>query len=270
MIAVLKRGYARLGEHKGDILAAGITYYVFLSLVPLLGAAVLGYGLIVSPERVADHIAALAQRLPQSAAELIGTQLQSMVTTSGAAKGFGLVIAIALALFGARNAAGSLVRAVAMAFGDDGDRPFLRANALALAMTVGGILAVGIVIAAMSASSAITAWFPDAGQGAAIAGQVLSYAILLAAAIGGAAALYRRAPRHVTPSWRSLAGGAIFAGIGTIALTALFDFYVSNFGSYNATYGSLGAVVVLLTWLWLVAYVILFGAEIAAVQQEPV
>ena len=268
MLGRLKRGYARLGEDRGDILAAGVAYYAFLALVPLLGAAVLGYGLLVDPRTVAEHIAELSRQLPAAAAQIVGGQLQSIVETSGSAKGLGLVIAIALALFGARNAAGSLVRAVALAFGDDAQRSFLRANLLALAVTLGGIVGIGLTVAAMGVSEALVALLPDISGSTAILGQIVGYAVLAAAAIGGTAILYRRAPHETTPGWHRIMPGAVFAGLAILGLTALFDYYVSNFADYNATYGSLGAVVVLLTWLWLVAYVILFGAEVAAADPE--
>ena len=268
MFTRLKRAYAGLGDDRGDILAAGVAYYAFLAIVPLLGAAVLGYGLVVDPDTVARHIAALADRLPASATDIIGGQLESLVETSGGAKGFGLLIAIALALFGARNAAGSLIRAVALAFGDEAQRSFLRGNLFALLLTLGGIVGAGLVVTVMSASEALVALAPDLSGATAFIGQLVGYGVLAGAATGGAAVLYRRAPHEVTFGWKRVLPGAIIAGIGIVGLTALFDYYVSNFGSYNATYGSLGAVVVLLTWLWLVAYVILFGAEFASAGTE--
>lgn len=260
----LKRAWAAAGEDNIPILAAGVAYYAFLSMVPLLGAIVLSYGLFADPAMVASHIAGLAQRLPQSAAELIGGQLESMVETSGAAKGFALFVALAIALFGARTGAGSLVTAISLAFNDKKQRSFLRGNALALAITVVAIVGMGVVIVVLALTASLTGMLPDLSGAGQFLGKAIAYGLLAVMGTLGAAWLYRRVPNSASPHFRQVLPGAIFASVGLVVLTLAFGFYVSNFGSYNATYGSLGAVVVLLTWLWLSAYVLLLGAEIAA------
>ncbi len=261
----LKRAWAAAAKDNISILAAGVAYYAFLAMVPLLAAIVLTYGLVADPATVAQDIRTLAGSLPQSAAELIGGQLKSMVETSGTAKGFGLLLAIALALFGARNGAGAVITAISLAFNDTQSRGFLRANLLALAITIGAILGMGLVALALTATAAITDLIPSLSGAGKVIGQVASHAILAGLGAIGAAALYRRVPNDVTPTYRAVLPGALVASSGLVLLTLAFGFYVANFGSYNATYGSLGAVVVLLTWLYLSAYVLLFGAEIAAV-----
>ena len=264
----LKRAWAAAGEDNVSILAAGVAYYAFLAFVPLLAAIVLSYGLFADPQMVADHITALASRLPDSAAELIGAQLESVVQTSGTAKGLGLLLALALALVGARNGAGALITAITMAFNDTRKRGFVRANLLALGVTLGGILGMGLVILALSVTTALAGMVPGLSQGGVIAGRVASFAILAAAGAGGAAWLYKRVPLETSPSFGTVMPGALIASVGLVLLTAAFGYYVANFGNYNATYGSLGAVVVLLTWLYLSAYVLLLGAEIAAAGVE--
>lgn len=261
----LKRAWAAAGRDNIPILAAGVAYYAFLAIVPLLGAIMLSYGLFTDPAMVASHIAGLAEELPQAAAELIGGQLESMVETSGTAKGFGLLLALAIALFVARNGAGALVTAISLAFNDREQRGLLQANALALAITLGAIVAMGVVIAVLAITASLTAMLPDLSGAGKFAGKLMAYALLSVMGALGAAWLYRQVPTSSSPHFRQVLPGAIFASLGLVVLTLGFGFYVSNFGSYNATYGSLGAVVVLLTWLWLSAYAILFGAEIAAV-----
>ena len=266
----LKRAWTASGRDSISILAAGVAYYAFLAMVPLLAAIVLTYGLIADPAMVAQHIGTLATNLPQAAAEVIGGQLESVVETSGTAKGLGLLLAIALALFGARNGAGAVIRAISIAFNDTRHRDFLRANLLALAITVGAIVGMGLAAAAMAATAAISDLIPSLSGAGELLGQTATYAILATVGAFGAALLYRRVPNDTNPSFRDVLPGALVASVGLVILTLAFGFYVANFGSYNATYGSLGAVVVLLTWLYLSAYVLLFGAEIAAVSmQEP-
>lgn len=261
----LKRAWAASGEDNISILAAGVAYYAFLAMVPLLAAIVLSYGLIADPELVARHINALAANLPSSAAELIGGQLEAVVETSGTAKGLGLLLALVLAFVGARNGAGALITAIGLAFNDSEKRGFVRGNALALVVTLGAVLGLGLVAAALSVTAAITDMLPNLSGTGQVLGQVATYAILAVVGTLGTAWLYRRVPKAYSPGLRDVLPGALIAGIGLVVLTLAFGFYVANFGSYNATYGSLGAVIVLLTWLYLSAYVLLLGAEIAAV-----
>ncbi|WP_338242062.1 YihY/virulence factor BrkB family protein [Aurantiacibacter hainanensis] len=261
----LKRAWAASGEDNISILAAGVAYYAFLAMVPLLAAIVLSYGLIADPELVARHINALAANLPGSAAELIGGQLEAVVETSGTAKGLGLLLALVLAFVGARNGAGALITAIGLAFDDSEKRGFVRGNALALVVTLGAVLGLGLVAAALSVTAAITDMLPNLSGTGQVLGQVATYAILAVVGALGTAWLYRRVPKAYSPRLHDVLPGALIASIGLVVLTLAFGFYVANFGSYNATYGSLGAVVVLLTWLYLSAYVLLLGAEIAAV-----
>ena len=258
------RAWAAAGRDNVSILAAGVAYYAFLAFVPLLAAAVLTYGLVVDPETVARHIAGLAESLPESAAELIGGQLQSVVETSAGKKGVGLLLAIAIALFGARNGAGAVVTAVGLAYGESDERSFVRSTLLALAITLGAIVAGGLTVATLAVVAGLGALLPALGGVASLLIKALTYLVLLAIGIGGAGLLYRYAPDMHKPGWHEVRRGAVFTGAGWVLLTVLFGLYVANFGNYNATYGSLGAVVVLLTWLYLSAYLLLFGAELNA------
>lgn len=261
----LKQAWRASGEDNIGILAAGVAYYTFLAMVPLLAAVVLIYGLFADPAMVASHIQGLATRLPQSAAELIGGQLESVVKTSGTVKGFGLLLALAIALFGARNGAGAVITAISLAFNDDEQRSLLRANGLALAITLGAILALGVVAGVLALTAALAEMLPTLSGTGQFASKLVAYAVLAAVGTAGAAWIYRRVPSSFSPRFRQVLPGSVFAGVGLVMLTLAFGFYVANVASYNATYGSLGAVIVLLTWLFLSAYVLLFGAEIAAV-----
>ena len=259
----VKRAFAAGGRDYIGIVAAGVAHYAFFAIVPLLAAAVLIYGLVADPQTVARHISALAENLPSSAAELIGGQLESVTEANGSTQGLGLVVALAIALFGARNGAGSVITGLNIAYSTDQQRGFVRANLLALAITLGALIGAGLVAGATTVLAALESLIPGLGGFGVVLGKIITYAVLLAAGIGGALVLFHVAPDR-DASWRSDLPGAIFTGIGWVLLTFLFGLYVANFGSYNATYGSLGAVIVLLTWLYLTAYILLFGAELNA------
>jgi membrane protein len=246
------------------IVAAGVAFYAFLALVPLLGACVLIYGLVVSPATVESHILSLAEALPRSAAELIGEQLHKVVQDSAGKKGFGLLLALGIALFGARNGAASVVTAMNIAYDEEETRGFLKLNLIALGITLGGI-AVGIlVVTATTVLAQLGALLPEASRVAVAFTRIASFVLILLVGIAAAAAFYRFGPDRDEPRWAWITAGSLFAALAWVILTSLFGYYVSNFGNYDATYGSLGAVVVLLTWLYLSAYVLLLGAEINA------
>ena len=258
MIDRIKATLARGSSNQIGLAAAGISYYAFVALVPLLAASVLIYGLVVTPEMLVDHLTGLTQTLPQSAAELIGEQLRGVVEGSGGAKGLGLLVALAIALFGARNAAAAIVMGLNEAYDVDETRGFLKLFGLALAITIGAIAVLALVGFAIGLAG-------SAGGGI---GTVLTYALLLGVAVGGAAALYRIAPAMERRPWGTVLPGALlFAALWLLA-TVGFGFYAARFGNYNATYGSLAAVIILLTWLYISAYSLLFGAEYNAVARE--
>ena len=261
-ITILKRGWARASAHNMGLIAAGVAFYLFLAMVPLLAAVVMLYGILADPQTVAKHITELSTNLPASAADIITGQLESVVESSGSSKGLGFAAALAMAIFGARNGAGSMIIALNVAFECPEGRSFVKKNLTALAITVGGAMASVLLFAAIGAFSALQAFVaPDSALIAAV-GQVLTWAVLILAMATGFAALFHFGPARETVGFRWLSPGSLFAAILAALLTYAFSLYVSNFGSYNATYGSLGGVVVLLTWLWLTSYVILIGAEL--------
>ena len=249
-----------------SILAAGVSYYAFLAMIPLLAAIVLSYGIIADPLTVATHIRSLSAELPSSAAGLIGDQLDAIAETSDAKQGIGLVVALVFAVIGARSGAAAVVTAICRAYSTNNDRGFAKNALLAIGIVLGAVGGVILVVGALAITGYVETLLPSVGGIGALFGRLATYVVLFAAGTFGAAALYRAAlPRNRRQDWKSVRPGALFAGGGWMLATFGFSLYVANFGSYNATYGSLGAVVVLLTWLYIVAFVLLFGAEINAV-----
>lgn len=261
-IEIAKRTWKEVGKDNVGIVAAGVAFYFFLALVPLLGATVLTYGLFASPETVVRQAQGLTAFLPGEAAKLIGEQLLNVVETNDGKKGFGLIAAILIAFWGARNAAGAIVTALNIAYEEEEKRNFIQATALALAMTVGAVLMAGIVGAAIAVLSAIEKLLPDAGAVGRFFFSALTYVMLAAIAAAAAATLYRYGPSRRKARWTWLTPGSIFFAVVWLLLTLGFGFYVRNFASYGATYGALSSVIVLLTWLYLSSYVLLFGAEL--------
>ena len=218
----------------------------------------LAYGVFADPATVAKHIQLLSDNLPSAAAEIIGDQLRNVSAGASGAKGLGLIASLAVALFGARNAARSLVTGLNIAFGANEMRGFLGGNLVALAITAGGIVSLVVAGGASAALALISGPI----------GTLASFCFLAGSAILAAAALYRFAPNEVATPWHAAFSGGLIFAVGWIAATAGFAFYAANFGSYNATYGSLGAVVVLITWFYVSALMLLLGGEVASLKSH--
>jgi membrane protein len=259
--AVLIRAWKEGGEDNVGLVAAGVAFYGFLAIVPLLGALVLSYGIFADPHSVVATVERLTEVMPADAAQLVGEQLSNLVDGSDGKKGLGLLAALAVALFGARNGAGAIITALNIAYEEQEKRNFIVLNLTALAITAGAVLVALVAIVAVTALGALDEVL--GGQPVlAFAGQLLSYLLFLLVAAAGAATLYRFGPSRAQPRWQWITPGSLFTAVGWLLLTLGFGVYVSKFGNYNATYGSLGAVVVLLTWLYLSSYLLLLGAEL--------
>lgn len=259
---IVFRTWKEASKDNVSLVAAGVAFYGFLAMVPLLGATVLTYGLVASPHTVLQNVQSLTQTLPKDAAQLIGDQLLNVVKTSGGKKGLGLVVALAVALWGARNAAGSLIIALNIAYEEEEKRSFLKVTLLSLAITAGAVLLGLAGIAVVGIMGALEHLLPNMGPVGIILGKVLAYVVLAALAAAAAATLYRYGPSRSKAKWTWITPGSAFFAIGWVILTLGFGFYVSNFGNYNVTYGSLAGVIVLLTWLYLSSFILLLGAEL--------
>lgn len=259
---VAVRAWKESSQDNIGIVAAGVAFYGFLALVPLLGAIVLTYGIIADPQTVVGNVKSLTSVMPQDAAKLIGQQLMSAVQTSGSKKGLGLLIAIAIALFGARNAAGSIITALNIAYEEKETRGFVKVNLLALAITAAAVLLAVVALVAIAALGFLQKLLPHLPGFLAVVGKIVSYAVLVLGGAAAAATLYRYGPARRDAKWEWITPGSIFAAVAWLLLTLGFGFYVAHFGNYNKTYGSLATVVILVTWMYLSAYVLLFGAEL--------
>jgi membrane protein len=267
---VLGRSYRGVNDKNLFLIAGGVTYSVLLALFPALLALVSLYGLAFDPTQVEKQVNAMSGVLPDSARGLISTELHQLVSASGGALSTGAIIGVLFALWTASRGMSGMMSALDIAYGETETRSFIRFNLVALAMTlaliVGGVLAIGLVAGVPAVASALD----STGAGGLVKWVVLigEWPVLMIVIMTLLAVLYRFAPDRHPPRWRWVTPGAIIGTLLWIIGSILFSVYVANFSNYNATYGSLGAVVVLLTWLYLSAFVVLLGAEINAEAEQ--
>jgi membrane protein len=258
---VLVRTWKEAGDDNVGLLAAGVAFYGFLAFVPLLASAVLTYGLVADPETVAEHIRTLARTLPREAAAIIADQLQAITGSKSGAHGLGLLLAIAVALYGASKGSASVITALNFAYEVKETRGFIERTLLALLMTVGLVVVVLFGASAISALAFVEHLLPFSSPVVHTALQILLWAVAAATVALGLALVYRYAPNRPDAPWAWITPGSAAATLLWLLASLGFGLYVSNFGNYNATYGSLGGVVVFLTWLYLSAYIVLIGGE---------
>jgi membrane protein len=258
---ILQRAWA---ENKADnmpIIAGGVAFFGFLSIFPALIALISLYGLVASPETVARQVEDLSAQLPDSAAELIGAQLEAIVNNSGSALSISLVVSILAALWSASGGVGNVVTAVNLAYDEVEARNFVRLKLLSLGLTFAAIVFVLVAFGLVAVVPQVIEALPLGVVGTVLA-QVARWVLLLAVFSGALAVLYRVAPDRDSPRFTWVSLGAVIVTVIWAAVSVGFAVYVDNFGSYDKTYGAIAGVIVLMLWLYLTCYLVLLGAEI--------
>ncbi len=251
------------GDDNVGISAAAVAFYSFLALIPALAALVSILGLVAQGDDATQLINNIFGELPGNAKSLIEDQLESISEQSSNSLSFGLVIGVALSIWSASGAIGQLMNTINIAYDEDETRSWFLRKGIALALTLGAVVFLALAVF-------VVVGFPilieNTGLGIGTR-RLLNILIWpgLALAFGMAlAVLYRLSPDRSDANWKWVSVGSIFAIVAWVLVTLGFRWYVSAFDSYNKTYGSLSAVVVMLMWLWLTAIIILLGAEINA------
>jgi len=257
----LARVWRALARHNISIMAAGIAYYAMLSIFPGMSALVLTYGLVADPLTIAHHVSALTGVLPNEALNLLADQLNVLVNAPSERLGIGLIVSVLIAVWSATSGTSAMMNALTIAYEGQEERGLLHFYGLSIALTVSGVLfmLVALVLIAGVPAAVNRLLLPPAWQEILLS---IRFPMLAVLAFLGLGALYRLAPHRKRPGWDFLRPGTISASILWLAGSTAFSFYASHFGSYDRTYGSLGAVAILLVWLYVSAYIVLAGAEL--------
>jgi membrane protein len=259
---ILIRTYKRTWADNVALVSAGVAFYGFFALLSLLGLIVFVYGSVADPSTVVIQMSSLTDILPGGVTSLIGEQLMTSVQSSHGAKGVAILLAILVAIYGGTNGATSVITALNIAYEEKEKRGLLHVYLVAIAMTLGAVLVTFAALGAMTALGFLQKLLPSASLAAVIAGKVGGYLVLALFAAAVAATLYRFGPSRQEAKWRWITPGSCVAAVMWILLTLAFGFYVTHLTNYNRSYGPLGAVVALLTWMYLCAYVFMFSAEL--------
>ena len=264
---IASRVFLRMSRDNLSLVSAGIAFYAMFAIFPALGALVSIYGLFGDAHVVQTQVQQLTALLPQETGKLINDALSALLAKPGRSLNFGLLVSLGIAIWGARAGTSSLMAGLNIACERPEKRSVFLTEAIALSLAFGAIIfaivalttvaVVPLVLSYLSVDETLAAWL------AYMRWPILASFILLALDV-----IYRFGPSLRAPRWRFVSVGTLFAASLWVAGTWAFSSYVTRFGSYDATYGSLGAVVVLLLWFWLSALIVLLGATVDAVRGE--
>lgn len=257
---ILARTRRQLSEDNLSVVAAGVAFYSFLSVVPAFGVMVAVYGLVADPRQVADALNVLARVVPAEAMPLLREQL-TRVTTNNHAAGVGFALGLVVALYSSASAVKSLMDGLNIAYGEEEKRGFITFYALALALTACAVIGSVVAVSLLTVLPVVLRHLPLGGA-THLAINLARWPVLLGGFMLGLAVVYRYGPSRREARWAWVSWGAAAATLLWLVGSAVFSLYVSKFGSYDRTYGPLGAVVVFMMWLYLSAYVVLLGAEL--------
>lgn len=245
------------------LIAAGVTYFLLLSLFPALGALVALYGFIADPTTIMGHIGFLASVFPPGSFDLILNQLTALTQQKASALSFAFVTGLIVALWSANSGMKALFDAMNVAYQENEKRSFVRLNLLSLAFTLGALFIAIVLIAAIGVLPAALAYlWLDRWQE--LLARFARWPFILTFVGCGIAIIYRYGPSREQAKLRWLSWGVIFSTLLWLAASILFTFYLENFANYNATYGTLGALIGLMVWVWISVIILIVGAELNA------
>lgn len=260
---IAKRVMAEAKDDHLTLMSAGVAFYFLIALIPAIAAVVSVYGFVADPSQVGEQMASFLEAAPTAVRDLVVDQAERVAETSDTAATISAIVSILLALWAASAGCQHLVEAVNAAYDEEEGRGFVKKRGLALLMTLSAVVFLAV---AMGAIAVVPALLSDTalGDAARITIQIVRWPLLAVVTMAGLAVLYRYAPDRDNARWRWVSPGAVIATVVWLAASVLFSVYVSNFGSYNETYGSLGAVIIVMLWLFITALSIILGAEVNA------
>lgn len=260
---VLARVYDDINQHRILAIAAGVTFYALLAIFPAIAAFVAIYGLVADPSTISGHLQALSGFLPAEGLSIIGDQIQRIAAQGATKLGFASIIGLLFSLWSANAGMKAIFDALNVVYQEEEKRGFLKLNAISLGFTLAGMALLALSLGAMVI-------LPRALEAVGMPAQIETWAsalrwpILLLVIAIATSVVYRYGPSRDRAQWRWVSWGAAFAAIFWLIASLLFSWYAANLGKFNETYGSLGAAIGFMLWLWVSAIVLLVGAELDA------
>jgi membrane protein len=257
------RVYHGISENRILLVAAGVTFYSLLAIFPGIAALISIYGLFADPATVTSHLDTIASVAPGGAIDVLREQTRRLASQGGTTLGASFIVSLAISLWTANSGVKAIFDALNIVYGEEEKRSFLKLNAVTLFVTLGIVVFILLTLAAVVALPVALTYIPLPGVTALVV-KIGRWPILFALVTLALAVLYKYGPSRTEPRWRWITWGSVSAAVVWLAASALFSWYVASFGSYNKTYGSLGAIIGFMTWIWISIIVVLVGAKLNA------
>jgi membrane protein len=258
---ILWRTYDRTNEDRLLAIAAGVVFFGLLAVFPAITALVSCYGLFANPSTIADNLQTLAYMLPDGSFQIVQDQIARVLGNGQISLGLTFLFGLALALWSANAGVKAVIDALNVVYGEREKRSFIKLNLLSLAFTTGAIAALLLMVGAVVALP-LTLDKMGLAYDSKIIISLARWPVLLVMLLLALGILYRFGPSRPGARWQWLGTGTVVAALLWIAGSSLLSWYLSNFGNYGATYGSLGAAIGLMMWMWMSAIIVLYGAEL--------
>ena len=260
---ILLRVYNGISDDRILANAAGVTYYALLALFPGIAAVVSIYGLFADPNTIIGHVDTVAGFAPGGAIDVIRDQLTRLSAQGSTRLGVSFLIGLLVSLWSANSGIKALFDSLNAVYEEQEKRSFIRLNLVTLSFTIATIAFLLIALACVIALPVALNFLPVPGVTTLLL-KTARWPLLLVLVALGLTLIYRYGPSRAEPRWQWITWGSVFAAIVWLAASALFSWYAASFGSFNKTYGSLGAVIGFMTWMWLSIIVVLLGAKLNA------
>jgi membrane protein len=260
---ILLRVYHGISEDRILLVAAGVTFYLLLSIFPGIAALFSIYGLFANPADIAGHLDALANVAPGGAIDLLREDMTRLASNGGTTLGVGFLVSLAVSLWTTNSGVSAIFDALNIVYEEKEKRGLIRFYMTTLTFTLASIVFILLAIAVVVLLPVVLNFIPLPGGTDRLV-EIARWPILFVLTALALAALYRYGPSRAEARWRWITWGSAFATVVWIAASVLFSWYVASFGSYNKTYGSLGAIIGFMTWIWITIIVVLVGAKLDA------
>lgn len=260
---ILWRTYSEMNSDRLLSIAGGVAFFVLFAIFPAITALVSAYGIFFNAADIGQNLSLMNDVVPSNVLDILREQATRIAAQSNKALSIGFIAGILVTLWSAMGGVKAMIDALNVIYEQQESRNFFRLNFVALLFTLGGfaafLLAIGAVVVLPLILSTI-----GLGGDTAVLIQVVRWPALLVVLLAGLAILYRYGPDRRAARWQWVSVGSVFASVVWIGASFLFSWYLAKFNTYNATYGSLGAVLAMMMWLWISSMVVLLGAELNA------
>ena len=260
---IVWRTYREMQSDRLLSIAGGVSFFVLLAIFPAITALVSAYGLFFSPSTIVNNLSLLNEVMPDNVLNIVHEQASRIASNNGGALSIGIVVGILVSLWSAMSGVKAMIDALNVIYEQTETRSFIKVNLAALAFTLAGFAAFLLAIASIIVLPLILSPI-GLGSLTETLTRVIRWPVLLFVLLIGLAVLYRYGPDRRVARWQWVTVGSIFAAGTWMIVSFLFSWYLTSFANYNATYGSLGAAVGVMIWLWISNTVMLLGAELNA------